>query len=342
VIDDAWAPLPRLPAGEAEAVRAVCLASLERFPPEVSRAGAALIHRLDSPNWALEWSLPFWLGQAFGLEAKAMRALTQANLFGLAYVRLQDDVIDGELASAEGAPAPAVAPLLATALYHLWLEPYRHLFDAASPFWHYFDTYLAQWLGGSLRDRPATEAGRWPVVDRAHALALAERGAPLKIGATGACLLAGRGGDVPAAEAALDHLLGAAVLVDHAQDWRQDLATGRYNAFVAYAVGRGEGAGSAADVRRAVLTEVYLGDAGRPYFALIESLLAEARDGARPLACPGLDGYLARLGEKVRQYSNRLATETGRRLRAAVVAFLAAGGGGGGSQGAPEVRSGMT
>ncbi|MEJ2209228.1 MAG: hypothetical protein P8129_09355 [Anaerolineae bacterium] len=319
-----------------------CLASLERFPPEVSRAGSILIQRLDSPNWALEWSLPFWLGQAFGLEADVMRALTQANLFGLAYVRLQDDVIDGELASTEAVIAPAVAPLLATALYHLWLEPYRELFDAASPFWRYFDIYLAQWLRGSLRDRPATEAGRWPVVDREHALALAERGAPLKIGATGACLLADRERDVPAAEAALDHLLGAAVLIDHAQDWRQDLASGRYNAFVAYAVGRGEGAESAADVRRAVLTEAYLGDAGRLYFALVEGLLDGARDGARSLSCPGLDGYLDRLGENVRQYSNRLATETERRLRTAVAAFLAAGSDGGVSQGAPEVRRGRT
>jgi hypothetical protein len=312
-------PLPRLPADEARVARAAYLAALERFPPTLKEAGRDLIDCLDTPNWALEWSLPYWLGNAFGLQRQVIRSLTLANLFGLAYVRLQDDMIDGELAPDAG----ALAPLLATALYHLWLEPYRTLFDAASAhastFWRFFDGCLAAWLDATLSTgiAPAAEG----TVDEAHALWLARRGAPLKVGAVAACLLAGRVEDVAAVSAAVDHVLGAAVLIDHVEDWRADVGAGRYNAFVAYAALQPGDAG-AGDARGAVLEEVYLGDAGGPYFDLVGRLIDGARAAAQPLACAGLERFLDRLEENVAGYRRRLSVHAGERLRAAVSAFF--------------------
>jgi hypothetical protein len=278
--------------------------------------------RVSTPNWALEWSLPYWLGQAFGLPDEETRALTAANVIGLAYVRLQDDLVDGE----PGIEAGGTGPLLATALYHLWLESYRPLFEAASPFWRSFDAYLLQWLRGTLHDRLGMPGAGVKMVNEAQALELAARGAPLKVGATGACLRASREQDVRAAELTIDSLLAAAVLLDHAQDWREDLAAGRYNAFVASAARREDKIGDEGGLERAVLAELFLGDAAQPYFALIQRLIGRARTEAQPLACDGLERYLDFFEQSVASHSARLAAHAARELRAGVDRFLALAG----------------
>jgi hypothetical protein len=318
--DNVADPLPGLPAVEAATARAAYLAALGRFSPEIYEAGRGLLERIDRPNWAVEWSLPYWLGEAFGLRRQVKRALTLANVFGLAYVRLQDDAIDGELAREES----ATAPMLAAALYHLWLEQYRRLFDATSPFWHYFERDLATWLRAALRDgrEPTASSNGTATITHEHALELAERGAPLKVGAIAACLLAFREHDVPAAEQAIDHLLGAAVLLDHVHDWSEDVEAGRYNAFVSYALGRHPGDAGSAGARRAVLEEIYLDGAGRSYLALVQELIEQAQEKARPLGCTGLSHYLDRLDENVAAYSTRLGRHAERTLQAAVTHFF--------------------
>ncbi|HEM46022.1 MAG TPA: hypothetical protein ENO23_03150 [Alphaproteobacteria bacterium] len=317
-------PLPRLPRRELDLARTAYLAALQRFPEELFEAGRRLLERVDGANWALEWSLPYWLGETFGLWREAVRTLTLANVFGLAYARLQDDAVDDEL----GRDERASSPLLATALYHLWLEQYHKLFDETSLFWRHFDSYMSTWMRSTLRGgvaatgsspAPGDDTGAMVTVE--HALVLAERGAPLKAGGVAACLLAFRQEDVTVVEAAVDHLLAAAVLLDHVQDWREDLAAGRYNAFAAHAAGQWETEIAGGNVQQ-VAAEIYLGDAGGRYFALVREITGIARREAQSLACRGLVHYVERLEENASAYHTRLAEQAKGKLRDTVTRFL--------------------
>ena len=259
---------PRLPQIQETAVKARFWAAIEAQCPELAAAGQQVLGRVSPPNWTLEWSLPGWLGDALRLPAVSTADLTLANVYGLAYVRLRDDLVDGEIPEGDR----RTILMLATVLYQKWLLMYTGLFPGGSPFWASFERYMAQWAGATLHnDRPpAKNFSEYDDLDLHH---LGARGAPLKICAAGACLLAGRDELIPQLEAALDHLLIGAVLLDHARDWTEDLAAGRYNAFVAHASPLAQTAEHAEANRRAVLQELMVGKGARPYFALLRQQL---------------------------------------------------------------------
>ena len=257
-------------------------AALAPLPPATAAAGRRLLARIATPNWLLEWSLPRWLGRALHLPPAACDDLAISNVYGLAYWRLADDLSDGEA----GELAPEEAAALLPALYDLWVSVYRRLFAPSSPFWAYFDAYLAQWQ----RSYQAPEAA-FRAFSPDDFLRLAQRGALLKNGCAGACLLAAREERLPALAAAVDHWLTAAVLLDSARDWESDLAAGRYNPFVAYMTDGPQTPALAETNHEAVLEGIYLGDGGRGYFRCIRRHLAAARRGAA--AYPELTAYLA-------------------------------------------------
>ena len=184
--------LPFLSDPDVIAVRASYCAALERYPPPLADAGRHVLDRVSSSNWTLEWVLPRWLGDAFGLQSDVSHALMLSNVYGLAYIRLQDDLVDGDLDQASRGPAI----LLATALYHQWMWQYVQLFEATSPFWGHFERFVAQWLRATLdSNRPPASDSRSPTEE--DLLRLGERGAPLKICCVGACLLADREAAIP-------------------------------------------------------------------------------------------------------------------------------------------------
>jgi hypothetical protein len=66
------------------------------FAPELRCAVETLLRRIGASNWTLEWGLPFWLGTKFGLAGDAISELMLCNAFGLGFVRIVDDLADGE------------------------------------------------------------------------------------------------------------------------------------------------------------------------------------------------------------------------------------------------------
>ncbi|HUW10370.1 MAG TPA: hypothetical protein VM537_11630, partial [Anaerolineae bacterium] len=82
------------------------------------------------------------------------------------------------------------------------------------------------------------------------------------------------------------------VLLDHANDWTDDLDGGRFNAFVAFISPHPQTAAHLEDNRTAVLQNIYLGDAARPYFDLVQQHLRSAIEAAKTVACPDLSQYL--------------------------------------------------
>ena len=166
----------------------------------------------------------------------------------------------------------------AAALLSLWLLHYLPLFEAPSPFWDHLRRFQGQWLRATLGEHPLDGAELRS--GQADALRhLAERGAPLKVGCVAVCLLAQRSADIAPLMAGIDAWLAGAVLVDHADDWQADLEAGRTNAFVAYLTPRSHGLHDRQAVRQAVLEELYLGSAARPY-------MAQAQDEGKKAVLP--------------------------------------------------------
>jgi hypothetical protein len=302
-----------LPAVEILAARAGYLAAFGGAPSRLADAAGAWLETIRPPQWTLEWSLPFWLGAAFRLPSETTRRLVLSNVLGLAYIRLQDALIDRETLEIQ----PALAPLLSTLLYQRWIQAYIDLFGGDQRFWASLTRYLSEWLEAtaSSNEMPGHAFHDYGADDF---LRLAHRGAPLKVCAAGACLLAGRDDALPALADAIDHLLVGAVLLDHAQDWSDDLVAGRYNAFVAYASPLPQNSEFQDTNTRTVQQEICLGEAARPYFQVAHDHLRTARRLAEPINCPDLQRYLVWLDAQLAACSERLASSAAALLDDAV------------------------
>ena len=248
-------------------------AAAKRAGPDASALAGPLWDHLDSDRWTLEWQLPLWLGEAFGLDSRVARQLVTGDVLGLASIRLADDLADGDVPAGD----VAAARRLAAALYDAALVPYRELMAGDTRFWRRLEAWMAEW-------RESTSSAADPASARREELAA--RGVPLLIPALATALLAGRQGDFPRLRGCLDHALRALVLYDHACDWRADLAAGRWNAFAA-----GEQDPRQVEVR--LLTEAAIG----PYFGRIDRELETAIAAAADL---GVVGLAAHLGERRR------------------------------------------
>lgn len=289
-------PPPCLSADEIAAVSARYRSALRSEAPAVRDSAERWLARSSPPNWALEWTLPVWLGDALEVAPSASRDLVFANIFGLTYIRLQDALSDGEIPETERLQALAVA----TRLFEHWRAAYIGLFAGKPAFWACFERFLSQWMR-ALDSSTGLPAKPFSAYTEADFLLLGHRGAPLKICAAASCILADREALLPDLEAALDALMIGAVLLDHAVDWQEDLRVGRPNVFVAYASPLPQTMDLQEANREAVLALLAAGDRGRPYFTLIADRLGSAGRCARVLRLNLFARYAAWLrGEAIR------------------------------------------
>jgi hypothetical protein len=330
-----------LPPEQAARARATASVRLAAAAPGRQAEIAALLDAVSPPAWALEWSLPWWLGERFG-PAGETAALVGANVVGLVYVRLADRAAEGETLR------PGAAEVMAAA-GDLWAGGYRRWFAPGTAFWQLWTVYGAQWSRATAeRGGPPPAWPRGPAGARAGGCdpfpggldaadgnlslsdrSLAHRGAPLKVCVAAACLLAGREALIGPLAAAVDDLLAGAVLLDHVMDWREDLEAGRANAWLAYCVAARPGLGPAASVAH----ELALGAGGAPYYGRLDNRLARALAGGRDAGVPALAGYVCWLREAARAHRRALHVGAQAALARTVNAALA------GAPGAP--RSGL-
>jgi len=261
---------------------------LQAFSPDLAAWGDRFLTMHDIEQWPVEWHLPWWLGQELRLSEDLWGALTTCNLLGLGYVRLQDHL--AEETTAAGL-SPGRQAVLAGLFNEAALAGLAQLFGGAPEFWRWRSGYMAAWLAALLEDGPplSQPAALW---QEPELLRLADRGAPLKITAAGACLLAGRAELRPLVEQALDHLLTAQVLLDHIDDWREDLAQGRANVLVAYASDLPQERQHVEANQRRVLALLMLGDPGG-YWQHVRRHLARAGALAEAIPCAGLARFIA-------------------------------------------------
>lgn len=310
-------PTPRssdVPALDRSAVSAACLRRVSEVCPEHLALAGQVLDQLDPARWTLEWLLPLWLGSRLGLDGDVARQLVVSNVMGLAALRLQDDLVDGEIAGDQ----VGNATVLSAALYDEAIATYHAHFSRASSFWPVLAGYMAEW-------RAITEGSATGRCEEPTVRSLARRGAPLKISAFAACLLAERADLFPAIETCLDHALAALVLHDHARDWQEDLAAGRWNAFVARLSGHPQSPEHRDQNRSAVLMAMMTSRATGRYFARIERESRRAAGLADRLGLRLMAAHLRvlavrnnDLGARIEQRYHRYADE------AAAIVFGAA------------------
>ncbi len=303
---------PQLSPDEVDALLDQCCCALDELSPGLGAAGERLLAEHAPSQWPVEWHLPWWLAASLGLAEADWRALTVCNLLGLGYVRIQDRL-------SEGVDADAVlsgAAILGGACHELALAELARLFPATPGFWRHRHLFMVQWLCALSRDHAPINRpfDAWREQDLAR---LAWRGAPLKISAAGACLLADRGDLIPTLTDALDQLLVAQVLLDHVDDWRDDLAGGRFNAFVAYATDSPQNAANSEANSRRVLALLMMGDPGG-YFQLVQRHTAQARSLAVQVGCSGLAEYASSLQSEADLGCGRLVGAARSHLQQAV------------------------
>ncbi|MBW7454904.1 hypothetical protein K0U00_12755, partial [Paenibacillus sepulcri] len=172
--------------GNAEAV-------VSAFPEPLAARGLDYLGQYnplvpESTKNYICYLLPFWLQEATGADTEICRKLSLANVYIMLYFFVQDDLMDTSPADWKEQLA------LGNLLYVAFLDIYRETFPPASPFWHYFRSYIEDWAVAV-----ATE-GQAPYSDRA----LAMKASPVKLASTGALLLTGRESLIPAVSDTVD------------------------------------------------------------------------------------------------------------------------------------------
>ena len=297
-------------------LQALFFASLEEMPAQIRQEGQRLLEQISTANWHLEWNLPRWLGETFELSLGATQDLILGNIYGLAFVRLQDNLNDGESIGQE-----QEAILLGKALFSSWLGQYRQHFVRNSQFWQYLDQYVGQWLRATLEfDGPCGYDLRSGNPE--SLLWLAERGAPLKVCCAAASLLAGKEQLLPRLLDCMDHFLAGAVLIDHASDWEFDLKASHYNAFSAFIAPQVDQKLKTNPHRQTFLEELYLGDGPGSYFQLAQQQFQRASEVGRELGILGMEPYLNWLRSKTAIFGERLANDLRHRLQVATADLM--------------------
>ncbi len=297
-VDDALIDAAALDMGTLSSAYRACV---EASCPDALPLATRLWQRLDPSHWMLEWHLPVWLGDALGLEREVSSELVMSNVLGLASIRLEDDLADDEIDTAD---IPA-ARTLSGALYEAALDVYRHRFSSSSPFWPRLATWMNEWRSADAVWTP----GSIGTLDQRGIPApadLARRGAPLKISAFAVCLIARKIPLFELVDACLDHALAAMVMYDHLCDWPDDLEAGRWNAFVERNGSHPQRPENGSANRSSVLAAMMARRAVANEFARMQVELECAARLAAELASPPLRAYLEGLAAKLGQEAHLL------------------------------------
>lgn len=219
---------------EIERMFAEAAEEMNGLPVGLREAGQALLERAHplrngGGTNVISYLLPYWFGEWTARPAGVIRDLAVGHIYAMLHFFLLDDAMDGD-GGRRGKGGLRVPLALGQLLYGLFQDRYRRHFPQESLLWTAYRGYLAQWAA-----TVSTEQLR--PIDPADPAVLAGKAAPVKLGAAGMLLHAGRPEDVAEAEHAVDLALAVLQLSDDWADWREDL-TGQEangNAFLSIA-----------------------------------------------------------------------------------------------------------
>lgn len=205
---------------------AICEARLSVLPAPLSEIGLTYLRKFDvfeqdsSKNY-ISYLLPFWMKELTELPADVYRHLSAANIIGMLYYFIQDDIMDSPHDSQSSTDSKHHLAL-ANLLYYEFLTSYQPYFPANSDFWSYFKNYTHEWSEGVIHETQDDYFKHNPAM-------VAKKAAPVKLGSTAALLLSDQAGLIPRTNDVMNHVLLTLQMMDDWTDWKQDLADGSYN-----------------------------------------------------------------------------------------------------------------
>lgn len=279
------------PAGhDVATLRARLLTAFDRRVPDQKSGVALLLDRITTPNWVLEWDSPRWVGEQCRLSPDVINELTYANVAMLAYIRVADDIADGDLGLSS-------TPIAEAAL-DIWQSCYDPLFrrlgrssHRAGIFRQYFRQYEREWNSATFSDA-GTAMPEWACYDKTSFLRLAHRGATLKTTIAAACLLSDNDDLLSPLARITDHIMVGVALLDDAFDWASDLEAGRYNALIAFCSPLMQTTAHRHHNQLAVLRRIYGKVGVDAFFASLDSHLVSASNVIRPIGSRGFVDFI--------------------------------------------------
>jgi hypothetical protein len=165
--------------------------------------------------------LPFWIKEPAGISNEQCGRLSLANVYGMLYFFIQDDVMDSS-PSTNWKENLALGNLLVLEMFSV----FRELFPSNSSFWDYYHRYVTTWADSVMNEQNDDYFVNNPI-------RTAGKAGPVKIASTGALLLSGRDELIGKMEKAVDIVLMSLQMSDDWADWKDDLADGSYNGLLA-------------------------------------------------------------------------------------------------------------
>lgn len=232
-------------AGFPQPLNELGLAYAKKFDPVDNDGGKDYICTL----------LPYWLQEPASLTDKQCGQLALANIYGMLYFFIQDDVMDSKVASGDWKSQLALGNLLQLEMFRI----FRELFPSDSPLWDYYNGYVRAWADSVVNEGNANYFLTNPLLTSGKA-------SPVKVCVAGAWLLAAEAWlerDCHAQEAgmfefvrdrirlteeAVNTALMTLQMLDDWADWRDDLADGSYNGLLAMIASGRDGIGTASAV----------------------------------------------------------------------------------------------
>lgn len=207
-------------------VFADCSSRIAQFPSPLNEIGQKYIQKFDvfqqgSAKNYICYLLPFWMKDLTALTPDTYRKLSTANIFGMLYFFIQDDIMDthpNDYTSGMWKHQLALANLLHSQFIHTYVD----IFPSTSTFWNYFEDYIQEWSEGVIHESQHDYFQHNP-------LHIAKKAAPVKLGSTAALLLANRSELIPIASDLMNNVLLTLQMMDDWADYEQDLSDGSYN-----------------------------------------------------------------------------------------------------------------
>lgn len=251
--------------------------------------------------------LPYWMREVTGAPEALCRDLAVGNLFAMLHYFVLDDAMDGQ----EGRSPQGLRKSLALGqlMHGMYRRRYTSHFPHDSSLWTFERAYEEQWaivVGGE-----GSEA-----VEPRDIARLAGKAAPVKLCATGVLHGSGQTERVRDIEQAVDLALAILQLSDDLEDWREDLADERRNAFLTLVRNK------LALAESEPLTEPLVKRAIYRLGCVSELAAVAAELGTRLREIPNVPGSLLAFGEAIEREIRDYALEIDE-----AVEELAAGGG---------------
>lgn len=272
---------------------------ISSFPAPLQEMG---LHYLEKSNPLLTESsnyvcylLPLWLQEATGAERSDCRRLTLANILGTLYYFILDDVMDCPMQRKWNKPLA-----LGQLSYLEFMKVYHELFPDASPLWHAFAQYSAEWAEAvSIEQEQDLFLNDRMMVGRKSSL--------VKLAAAGTAYLGGTEYQLPNITTAVDIVLVTLQMSDDTEDWEEDLREGSYNCLLSWIrsmTNQPPGAPLTPDEVRQAIT---VSDALRGYAAIAAE--NHSRLQRLPVASPDLLAFHKAMVDSLRQEAEYIYEE---------------------------------